>query len=176
MAEALAATFQLACTTCSLTRFPGNVGVVEILEELGEERIAVGGHRFLDPRKDTAIHALRVVGRLEQVRGTPEMITALLTPLEPYFQVACHLASSHGETDQAEIMQLEVGDQLVKILCKRVVVVACAGLAGLSEASAVVSDDPVTLIQEDRYLLLQEEPLNGYPWISTTGLPEPWSS
>src|SRR6266404_6633499 len=62
-----------------------DVSIVEILEELGEERITVSGHRFLDPSKDAAIHTLRVVARLEQERGTPEMITALLISFEPYF-------------------------------------------------------------------------------------------
>ena len=31
-----------------------DVGVVEILEELGEERVTVIGHGFLDPRKTLA--------------------------------------------------------------------------------------------------------------------------
>src|ERR1022692_4651825 len=44
------------------------IRVVEILEELGEERVAVCGHGFLDPVEDTAIHALRVVRRLQQER------------------------------------------------------------------------------------------------------------
>ena len=47
-----------------------------------------------------------------------------------------------------------LSDQLVKVLCERVVIVACGRLAGLAEASAVVGNDPVTRIQEDGNLLL----------------------
>ena len=60
-------------------------------------------------------------------------------------------------------MQLELGDQLVKVLCERVVAVACGRLAGLAEASAVVSDDPVTRIEESGYLLL---PRRTTQWVS----------
>jgi hypothetical protein len=42
------------------------------------------------------------------------MITALHTLLEPYFsEVACDLAA-HRESDQREILQLQMRDQLVQ--------------------------------------------------------------
>jgi hypothetical protein len=50
-------------------------------------------------------------------------------------------------------VQLELGEQLVKVFCERVVVVACGRLAGLAEASAVVGNDSVTSIQENGDLL-----------------------
>ena len=60
-------------------------------------------------------------------------------------------------------MQLEAGDQLVKILCKRVVVLAGGWLAGLAEASAVVGNDSVTRIKENGNLLL---PRRTAQWVS----------
>jgi hypothetical protein len=42
----------------------------------------------------------------------------------------------------------------VEVLCERVVVVAGGWLAGLAEAPAVIGNDSVTSIQEDRDLLL----------------------
>ena len=141
-----------------------NVGVVEILEEASEERIAVGGDRFLDPRKDTAIHALRVVGGLEQVRGHTGDNHGFACILGTIFsKVASHLTSSHRETDQAKITQLEVVDQPMKIPCECVVIVACAWLAGLAETSAVVGNDPITGFQENGYLLL---PGSTAQWVS----------
>src|ERR1019366_5718709 len=60
------------------------IGVVEILEKLGEERVAVRGHSFLNALEDAAVHALRVIRRFQQEwRNTPIM-TALLTFFDPY--------------------------------------------------------------------------------------------
>jgi hypothetical protein len=61
------------------------IGVVEILEELGEKRVAVCSHRFLNALEDTGVNALGVIRGLSKNGGTPPTITALLTPLEPYF-------------------------------------------------------------------------------------------
>jgi hypothetical protein len=60
-------------------------------------------------------------------------------------------------------VRLELGNQLVKVLCKRVVVVAFGRLAGLAEASAVVGNDPVTCFQENGDLLL---PRSTAQWVS----------
>src|SRR6266851_5715366 len=40
--------------------------VVEILKEFGEERVTVCRDGLLDPLEDTAVHALRVVRRLQK--------------------------------------------------------------------------------------------------------------
>src|SRR5260370_5460997 len=45
-----------------------DVGVVEILEKLGEERVTVCHHGFLDPLKNTDFHAFLIVARLEKER------------------------------------------------------------------------------------------------------------
>src|ERR1700684_3167080 len=42
------------------------IRIVEILEKLGEERVTVRGDGFFDPLEDTAVHALRVIRRLQQ--------------------------------------------------------------------------------------------------------------
>ena len=57
-----------------------------------------------------------------------------------------------------------------------VAVVAGGGLAGAAEAPAVVCDHAVAGVEQGGQLLSQEAPLSGYPWMRTTGWPEPWSS
>src|ERR1035441_1530298 len=42
------------------------IGIVEILEEFGEERVTVLGDSFLDPVENTTVHALRVIRRFKQ--------------------------------------------------------------------------------------------------------------
>src|SRR6202035_2944308 len=104
------------------------------------------------------------VGRLEQVRwhaGDNRGFARI--PGTVFSQVASHLGSSHREADQAEITQLEVGNQLVKILCECVVVVADGRLAGLPEASTVISDDPVTCSEKYGRLPL---PRRAAQWVS----------
>jgi hypothetical protein len=68
-------------------------------------------------------------------------------------------------------VQLQLGDQFVKVLREGVVVVARGRLAGFAEASTVVGDDPLTRIQEDRHLLF---PRSTTQWVSVdqdNGLP-----
>jgi hypothetical protein len=131
------------------------IGVVEVLEELGEERITVGCYRLLNPCKNGARHTLWVIVRPQEVgRYTRDDHGFAHTPGTVFPQIACDLASSHGEAHQAEVAQLELGEQCVKVLCEGVVVVAGGRLARLAEASSVVGDDPETGTQEGRYLLL----------------------
>ena len=66
-----------------------------------------------------------------------------------------------------------MGHELVQVLGEGVVVIAGCGLAGLTEPSAVVGDDPMARLQKDRKLLLPRSAAQGYPWIKTTGSPEP---
>ena len=61
------------------------IRVVEIGKKIGEERVTICDDSFLDSLEDTAVHALRVVGRLQQERRADEMNTALVTPFDPYF-------------------------------------------------------------------------------------------
>ena len=56
--------------------------------------------------------------------------------------------------DQSEIVQVELGDELVQVLRESVVVIARPRLAGLAESSAVVGDDAMARIQQDGELLL----------------------
>src|SRR6202030_1301986 len=68
------------------------VGVVEILEEASEERVAVGRHGFLDAGKYTGIHAFGIVAGLEQVRWHARDNHGFAYTLGAEFSdVACHL-------------------------------------------------------------------------------------
>ena len=69
-------------------------------------------------------------------------------------EVACDLAAAHRESDQREILQLQVRDQLVQVLCECVVVVAVGRPAGSAETSTVVGDDSISRIQQRRHLFL----------------------
>src|ERR1700693_2057965 len=93
------------------------VGVVEILKETSEESIPVSCYRLLYPGKYAPIHALGVVGRFEQVwRHSGDDHRFAHTTGAVFPQVSRHFASSHGEADQGEILQLELDDQFVKVL------------------------------------------------------------
>src|ERR1022692_4101723 len=81
-----------------------DIRVVEILEKLVEERVTISDNGFLDAIEDSAVHALRVVRRLEQERRNGPDEYRLANTLRPVFpQVACHFTSAHRETDQREI-------------------------------------------------------------------------
>src|SRR5450755_2006303 len=131
------------------------VRVVEVLEKLREERITVGDYGFLDSLEDTAVHALRVVGRLQQEWrdcGDKDRSAHALRSVFP--QVAGDFAANHRETNHREITQLELRHELVQVLSEGVVVVAGCWLAGLAEPSAVIGDDTVTCGQKHINLFL----------------------
>ena len=80
------------------------IRIVEILEKIGEERVTVRGDGFLNPFEDAAVHALRVIRYLQQVRwdaGDDYRLSHALRSVFP--QIARHLATAHRETDQSEI-------------------------------------------------------------------------
>src|ERR1039457_6559754 len=92
------------------------------------------------------------------------MITALLNALRSVFRkVARHFATTHRETDQCEIAELELHHKFVQVLGEGVVVVADSRLAGLAEPSAVIRDDTVSRLQKRCDLLL---PGSATQWIS----------
>src|SRR5216684_6658817 len=77
-----------------------DVRVVEILEKLGEERVAICDDGFLDAIEDSAIHALGIVRLLEQERRNRREEHRFAYPLRSVFaQVARHFTSTHRETD-----------------------------------------------------------------------------
>src|SRR5258708_32634628 len=77
------------------------IGVVEILEKLGEERVTVRGDGLLDALEDRAVYALRVVGRLQQKGRDRRDEDRLAHALRSVFaDVARHFAAAHGETGQ----------------------------------------------------------------------------
>src|SRR6266852_5697911 len=76
------------------------VGVVEILEEAGEERVTVGGHSVLDAGKYTGIQTFRIISAFEQVRyhaGDNHRFAHALGAV--FSDVACYFASAHRKTD-----------------------------------------------------------------------------
>src|ERR1039458_5181963 len=80
------------------------VRVVEILEKLGEERVTICDNGFLDAIEDRALHALRIVRRLQQERRNRRDEYGLANTFRPVLpQVACHFAPTHRETDRREI-------------------------------------------------------------------------
>src|SRR5579859_678004 len=80
------------------------IGVVEILEKLGEERVPVGGNGFLNPLEDTAIHALWVVRRLQKEWRDRRDEYRLAHPLRSVLAyIARHFAAAHREAGQREV-------------------------------------------------------------------------
>src|ERR1035441_7028472 len=101
------------------------VRVVEILEEIGEERVTVCGDGILDSLEDAAVHAFRVVRRLQQERRNPRDDYRLAYALRSVFpQVAPPFAAPHRETNQCEIARVELRHEFVQVLGEGVVVVA----------------------------------------------------
>src|SRR5882762_4816588 len=141
-----------------------DVGVVEILEELGEERVTICNNGFLNAIEDSTVYALRVVRRLQQERRDRADEHYLADTLRTVLsQVACHFAATHREPDKREMTKFEVCHHLVQVLGEGVVVVARCRLAGLAEPSAVIGDDTVPRSQKRWNLLL---PRGGIQWIS----------
>src|ERR1700691_2931014 len=140
------------------------IRVIEILEELGEECVTIGGDVFLDPFEDTAVYALRVVRRLQQEgwdrRDEHRLAHALRSVLA---DVTRHFAAPHRETCQREVPQFEVCHEFMQVLGEGVVVVAAGRLTRLAEAPAIVGNHTVTRGQQHRGLLL---PGRTAQWIS----------
>src|ERR1019366_5940703 len=131
------------------------IGIVEILEKLGEERVAVCDDGFLDTLENTAVHALRVILRFEQEgrdRRDQYRLAHALRSVPP--KVARHFAATHGETDQRKFMQFKLRHDLVQVLGESIIVVSRRWLAGLAESSAVIGDDTVTRSQKHGDLVL----------------------
>src|SRR5262249_35320798 len=130
------------------------IGVVEVLEKLGEEGIAVSNDGSLNAFENCGIDAFRIVRSLQQVgrnatddHGSADVFRSVLADETGDF------ASTHGETDEGEFMQFQVGDNLVQIFGEGVVVVPGGGLAGIAEAAAVISDDAMAGREEHGKLL-----------------------
>src|SRR5689334_3285894 len=91
-----------------------HISVVEILKKLREKCVAVRGDGLLNALKYAAVHALRVVRRLQEERwyGRDEhrIADAIRTVLP---DVARHLAATHREAHQGEVPQFELRHQLV---------------------------------------------------------------
>src|SRR5215831_10382876 len=107
------------------------IGVEEIFEELCEKCVAVHGHGFLNTLEHTGIHALRVIVGFQQERGhatDDHRFAHSLGAVLP--EIARDFAATHRESYQAEILKLQFRDQLVKVFCKRVIVVALGRLTG----------------------------------------------
>src|SRR5579862_7265153 len=130
-----------------------NVSVVEVFEKLGEERIPVGGHGFLNSIEYRTVDALRIVAGLEQIRRHPTHDYSLAHIFRAVFSnKTSDLASTHREANQRKVFQLQMADEFVQVFCKCVVVVAGRGLAGFAESPTIVSDDAISGVEQNRDL------------------------
>ncbi len=138
----------------------GLVEVVERLVEVGEVGVTVLAHRGRDLLEDPAVHPVRVVVRLEQVRLQAGQEGGLGHPLRAVRgQIAADLTAAHREADQDRVAQVEGGHQGVQVGGERVVVEAGGRPAGAAETAAVVGDHPVPRLQQGRELLLPGVPV-----------------
>src|SRR5579864_1486325 len=124
-----------------------NIRVVEVLEELGEERVTIGAHRFLDSFKHRTVNALRIVCRLEQVRRNAANDYRLADLLRSVLSdVASHFASAHREANKNRVLQLQLRDQVMQVFGERVVVVSGCGLTRFAESAPVIRDHAVSSV------------------------------
>src|SRR6266571_3784979 len=92
---------------------------------------------LLYPIEYRLVHPFRIVRRLQEVRwdaADEHRLRNILGTISSL--VARDFAASHTETDKSDILEVELVEQLVKILAERIVVVASCGFAGLAEAPA----------------------------------------
>ena len=105
------------------------------------------------PSNTASVHAFGVVVGLNKVWRDGGHEDRLGHAFRSVFaDVAGHFAAAHGKADQGEIAKVELGDQLVQIFGKSVVVVAGGWLARLAESATIVGDDAMALGQEHREL------------------------
>ena len=69
-------------------------------------------------------------------------------------KISRDLASAHGESDQRDLLEIELPKHFVEIRREGVVVVAGAGLARTTEAATVVGDHAMAGRHESCRLLL----------------------
>src|SRR5438128_387810 len=106
------------------------VRVVEVFVKVCEERVSVCCYGFLYSVEYRLVDAFRIVRRLQEVRWDAadehrlRNIHGTISSL-----VACDFAASHTETDKSDILEVELVEQLVKILAERIVIVARCALA-----------------------------------------------
>src|SRR5439155_8856445 len=150
------------------------VGIVEVLVKVCEKRIAVCSDSLLYPIEYRLVHPFRIVRRLQEVRwdaADEHRLRNILGTISSL--VARDFAASHTETDKSDILEVELVEQLVKILAERIVVVASCGFAGLAEAPACVCDYSVSGVYEGRELSLPASPaqrvsVNQNNWFTGT--------
>src|SRR5690606_39112989 len=70
-------------------------------------------------------------------------------------------AGAHGEPDERDVLQVERAQQDVEVGGEGVVVVAPRRLAGPPEAAPIISDHPVSGVEQRRPLLLPGVPVEG---------------
>lgn len=106
----------------------------------------------------------RVVRRLQQKRrhrGEERDLAHAIGAVGA--QITCTLAGPHRKAHQCGIAQVERRHERVQICGEGVIVIARPGLTRTAEASAVVRDDPVARVEQDRKLLLPGRPAQGPP-------------
>src|SRR5437660_4922842 len=106
------------------------VGIVEVLVKIFEESVAICRDCLLYTVEDWLVDALWIVRRLQEVRwdaADEHRLRNILGTISSL--VACDFAASHTETDKSDILEVELVEQLVKILAERIVIVARCGLA-----------------------------------------------
>ena len=138
------------CLTLSLVDLHLTVGRKEIAGEIVEIHAAIGFQsglfffRFFGRQRTVGI--VRSVHQTRRHRGREHDPAQSILPVQT--DITRHFASTHRESDQHRIMQIQIDDQPRQVVCQRVVVVAMIRLLGTTEAAAVVGDDPKTCIAQ----------------------------
>src|SRR5437660_4234016 len=113
------------------------VRVVEVLVKICEESVAICRDCLLYTVEYRLVDAFRIVRRFEQVwwdAADEHRLRNILRTIPSL--VAGDFAASHAEADEGDVLEVELVEELVKVLAERVVVVASCGFAGLAEAPA----------------------------------------
>src|SRR5215469_557487 len=126
-----------------------NVGVVEVLEKFGKERVTIRGHCLLNSVKHGALDALGIVAGLQQKwrnAANDHRFAHIFRSVLP--DVTSHLAATHREPDQGKMLEFQVMHNMMQVLRKSVVVVSRRGLTGLPKSAPVVGDHAIARVEK----------------------------
>src|SRR5579871_221281 len=80
------------------------VGVVEVFEEIGEERVTVSAHLFLDSFENASINSFSIISSLQEVGRNASHDDSFAYVLRTIFaDIARDFATAHGEANQNKI-------------------------------------------------------------------------
>src|SRR3984893_14028413 len=101
------------------------IEVVEVLVPTGQERESILCDRALDSLYRGPVQWPGIIARLQKVGSTPrDNRGPAYAAGSVLADVSSHLSAAHRESNERDVMQVQLGDELVEDLSGRVVVIS----------------------------------------------------